>query len=166
MPGGKCSPAHTFDNRALPRSGACRHSWSEHIDGDHHVSHGKGCTLDESSSVPGLEQTLRALASAARSHAPESEEYAAVVFAARSLLFLHAREELDDFRDWLEARPPASSPIHAFPSMAEALGWLEVQPEAATGSFVEVEHETYVISLGPTGTFVLVRSLQHEPVRL
>jgi hypothetical protein len=122
--------------------------------------------MDESSWEPGLEQTLRALASAARSHAPESEEYAAIALAARALLFLHSREELGDFRGWLEARAPASSPFHAFPSMAEALGWLEVQPEAATGSFVEVEHETYVIALGPTGTFVLVRSLQHEPVRL
>jgi hypothetical protein len=122
--------------------------------------------MDESSSGPGLEQTLRALASAARSHAPESEEYAAIALAARALLFLHSREELDDFRGWIESRVPASSPVRAFPSMAEALGWLEVQPEAATGSFVEVEHETYVISLGPTGTFVLVRSLQHEPARL
>jgi hypothetical protein len=122
--------------------------------------------MNESSSHPGLEQTLRALSSAARAHAPESEEYAAIALAARALLFLHSREELDDFRDWLEARPPASSPVRAFPSMAEALGWLEVQPEAATGSFVEVEHETYVISLGPTGSFVLVRSLHPEPLGL
>jgi hypothetical protein len=119
--------------------------------------------VDESSSPPKLERTLRALASAARSHPSESEEYAAIVLAARALLFLHAHEQLDDFHHWLEARA-SSAPVRAFPSMAEALGWLEVQPEAASGSFVEVAHETYVISLGPTGTFVLVRTLHQEPV--
>ncbi|MGZ3460602.1 MAG: hypothetical protein ACXU86_19110 [Archangium sp.] len=122
--------------------------------------------MDESSSEPDLERTLRALASAARSHAPESEEYAAIALAARALLFLHSREQLDDFHGWLasrEAREPASSaPIRTFPSMGEALVWLEAQPEASTGSLVEVEHETYVISLGPTGSFVLVRTVTHH----
>ena len=119
--------------------------------------------MDELSSE--LQRTLRALASAARAHAPESEEYAALALAARALLFLHHREALDDFRDWLAspaAGAPSSVPIHAFSSMSDALGWLEHQPEAATGSLVEVEHETYVIALGPTGTFVLVRTLAHE----
>ncbi|PTL83196.1 hypothetical protein [Vitiosangium sp. GDMCC 1.1324] len=124
--------------------------------------------MDEFSSEAGLQQTLRALASASRSHASESEEYAAIALAARALLFLHSREELKDFRGWLEAREAAggsSAPVQTFPSMAEALGWLEGRPEAAYGSFVEVEHETYVISLGPTGSFVLVRTVRHqEPV--
>jgi hypothetical protein len=118
--------------------------------------------MDESSPELRLERTLRALASAARAHSPESEEYAALLLAARALLFLHSREALDDFRDWLASQgsgAPPSTPIQAFPSLAEALAWLEVQPEAATGSFVEVEHETYVIALGPTGSFVLVRAL-------
>ncbi len=121
--------------------------------------------MDESSSEFSLEQTLRSLASAARSHAPESQEYAAIALAARALLFLRSREELDDFRVWLEsreARAPSSSPVLAFRSMSEALGWLEAQPEAAQGSLVEVEHETYVIALGPTGSFVLVRTVAHQ----
>jgi hypothetical protein len=121
--------------------------------------------MNEFSSESELQRTLRALASASRSHAPESEEYAALALAARALLFLHSRDELEDFRGWLESHPPSSSaPVQAFPTMAEALGWLEHQPEAAHGSFVQVEHETYVISLGPTGSFVLVRTMtHHEP---
>jgi hypothetical protein len=118
--------------------------------------------MNEFSSESELQRTLRALASASRSHAPESEESAAIALAARALLFLHSRQELDAFRDWLESRASASTPVHDFPSMAEALGWLELQPEAAHGSFVQVEHETYVIALGPTGSFVLVRSVTHH----
>lgn len=118
--------------------------------------------MNEFSSESELQRTLRALASASRSHAPESEESAAIALAARALLFLHSRQELDAFRDWLEARASSSPPVLAFPSMAEALGWLEAQPEAAQGSFVQVEHETYVIALGPTGSFVLVRSVTHH----
>ncbi|WNG61710.1 hypothetical protein F0U59_48595 [Archangium gephyra] len=124
--------------------------------------------MNESSSRPGLERTLRALASAARPHASESEEYAVIALAARALLFLHSRDELEDFYGWLESREAgdsSSGPVQAFPSMNEALGWLEHQPEAAHGSLVEVEHETYVIALGPTGSFVLVRTVtHHEPV--
>ncbi|HYO57336.1 hypothetical protein [Archangium sp.] len=124
--------------------------------------------MDESSSRSGLERTLRALASAARSHVPESEEYAVIALAARALLFLHSRDELEDFYGWLESREAgavSSSPVRTFPSMSEALRWLEGQPEAAHGSLVEVEHETYVIALGPTGSFVLVRTVtHHEPV--
>lgn len=119
--------------------------------------------MNEFSPESELQRTLRALASASRSHPPESEESAAIMLAARALLFLHSREELDAFRGWLEARErEASSAVHAFPSMADALGWLELQPEAAQGSFVQVEHETYVIALGPTGSFVLVRSVTHS----
>jgi hypothetical protein len=119
--------------------------------------------MDESSSE--LQRTLRALASAARSHAPESEEHAAISLAARALLFLHHREALEDFREWLASSSTGGTsavPVHAFPSLSEAMGWLEHQPEASTGSLVEVEHETYVIALGPTGSFVLVRTLTHE----
>jgi hypothetical protein len=121
--------------------------------------------MDESSSLPGLERTLRALASAARPHASESEEYAVIALAARALLFLHSRDELEDFYGWLESREaggPPSGPVRTFPSMGEALGWLEHQPEAAQGSLVEVEQETYVIALGPTGSFVLVRTVTHH----
>jgi hypothetical protein len=121
--------------------------------------------MNESSSRPGLERTLRALASAARPHASESEEYAVIALAARALLFLHSRDELEDFYGWLESReagPSAGGPVQTFPSMSEALGWLEHQPEAAQGSLVEVEHETYVIALGPTGSFVLVRTVTHH----
>ena len=121
--------------------------------------------MDESSSRPGLERTLRALASAARSHPSESEEYAVIALAARALLFLHSRDELEDFYGWLESREagaPTSGSVHTFPSMNEALGWLEHQPEAAQGSLVEVENETYVIALGPTGSFVLVRTVTHH----
>jgi hypothetical protein len=121
--------------------------------------------MNESSSRPGLERTLRALASAARPHPPESEEYAVIALAARALLFLHSRDELADFYGWLESREAgaaSSLPVHTFPSMSEALGWLERQPEAAQGSLVEVEHETYVIALGPTGSFVLVRTVTHH----
>jgi len=121
--------------------------------------------MDESSSRPGLERTLRALASAARSHPSESEEYAVIALAARALLFLHSRDELEDFYGWLESREAgdtSSGSIHAFPTMNEALGWLEHQPEAAQGSLVEVENETYVIALGPTGSFVLVRTVTHQ----
>ena len=121
--------------------------------------------MDESSSRPGLERTLRALASAARAHAPESEEYAVIALAARALLFLQSRDELEDFYGWLESREAggaSSGPVHTFPSMSEALGWLEHQPEAAQGSLVEVENDTYVIALGPTGSFVLVRTVTHH----
>ncbi|MCY1082565.1 hypothetical protein [Archangium lansingense] len=121
--------------------------------------------MDESFSRPGLERTLRALASAARPHPTESEEYAVIALAARALLFLHSRDELEDFYGWLESREAGnglSSPVQAFSSMREALGWLEVQPEATQGSLVEVEHETYVIALGPTGSFVLVRTVTHH----
>ena len=125
--------------------------------------------MDQSFSRPGLERTLRALVSAARPHAAESEEYAVIALAARALLFLHSRDELEDFYGWLESRETggvtSSGPVRTFPSMSEALGWLEHQPEAAQGSLVEVEHETYVIALGPTGSFVLVRTVtHHEPV--
>ncbi|HEX5750138.1 MAG TPA: hypothetical protein VFZ09_28165 [Archangium sp.] len=123
--------------------------------------------MNESSSRPGLERTLRALASAARPHPSESEEYAVIALAARALLFLHSRDELEDFYGWLESREAgvSSGPVRTFPSMDEALGWLEHQPEAAQGSLVEVERETYVIALGPTGSFVLVRTVtHHEPV--
>lgn len=121
--------------------------------------------MNEFSSRPGLERTLRALASAARPHASESEEYAVIALAARALLFLHSRDELEDFYGWLESREAGASPsgpVQNFPSMSEALGWLEHQPEAAQGSLVEVEHETYVIALGPTGSFVLVRTVTHH----
>jgi hypothetical protein len=120
--------------------------------------------MNESSSRPGLERTLRALASAARPHPSESEEYAVIALAARALLFLHSRDELEDFYGWLESREAggASGPVRTFPSMNEALGWLEHQPEAAQGSLVEVERDTYVIALGPTGSFVLVRTVTHH----
>lgn len=117
--------------------------------------------MNEFSPETELRRTLRALASASRSHAPESEESAAIALAARALLFLHSRQELDAFLEWLESHEQeASAPV--FPSMAEALGWLELQPQAAQGSFVQVEQETYVIALGPTGSFVLVRSVTHH----
>jgi hypothetical protein len=123
--------------------------------------------MDETSPESGLERTLRTLASAARAHAPESEERAAIALAARALLFLQSRGELEPFLEWLESSPapqPGATPVHTFPSMAEALQWLEAQPEAASGSLVEVEEETYVIALGPTGTFALVRTLSwHGP---
>ncbi len=121
--------------------------------------------MNESSSRPGLERTLRALASAARPHSSDSEEYAVIALAARALLFLHSRDELGDFYGWLESREAgnaSSGPVHTFPSMSEALGWLELQPEAAQGSLVEVEQDTYVIALGPTGSFVLVRTVTHH----
>jgi hypothetical protein len=124
--------------------------------------------MDESSAEPGLERTLRVLVSAARSHPSESEERAAIALAARALLFLHHREQLEAFREWLASPSSAAAsalPIRAFHSMGDALVWLEGQPEDSNGSLVEVEHETYVIALGPTGSFVLVRTLtQHEPV--
>lgn len=110
-----------------------------------------------------LERTLRALASSARAHPPGSEEQAAISLAARALLYLHVTDGMEGFRQWLEAADAEASgegPIRAFPSIAEALAWLEARPEAAaSGSFVEVEHETYVIALGPTGSFVLVRTM-------
>ncbi len=121
--------------------------------------------MDGDSSRAGLERTLRALASAARPHASDSEEYAVIALAARALLFLHSRDELEDFYGWLESReaaPASSGPVLSFSSMSEALRWLERQPGAAHGSLVEVEHETYVIALGPTGSFVLVRTVTHH----
>ncbi|QRN98317.1 hypothetical protein JRI60_04410 [Archangium violaceum] len=124
--------------------------------------------MDESSFEPGLERTLRALVSAARSHSPESEEHAAISLAARSLLFLHHSGQLEAFREWLASPSTvraSSLPIRSFHSMGDALVWLEGQPEDSTGSLVEVERETYVIALGPTGSFVLVRTVtQHAPV--
>ena len=48
------------------------------------------------------EQALKILESVANKHDPSSQEYAAVVLAAKALLFIHSSNQTKAFSDYLE----------------------------------------------------------------
>jgi hypothetical protein len=118
-------------------------------------------TPPDDSEVEAALQTLGALAASAT-----AEQQEALALAANALLFLHARQQLDAFREYLrEASAPAHLTVRIereFDDMAQATHWLHTQPPPAHGTHVRVAGRTYAVWRDDAGQQVLVPSMTPE----
>lgn len=112
----------------------------------------------------GLEAALQTLGALAATASAEQRE--ALALAANALLFLHARNQLPAFREYLrESSAPAHLTVRMereFDDLAEATRWLHAPPPPAHGTHVKVAGRTWAVWRDDAGQPTLVPSMTPE----
>lgn len=110
-----------------------------------------------------FEEVLECLGRVAQGLPPASKESACIELAARALHFIHARDELDEFRERLQVYGrPATEVIQIeqeFASGDEAQRWLESLAPPRPGILVKIAGVTHVVARQRTDHWMFVRSL-------